>query len=133
MRFTYVPTLLKTTSLTGFILLLTFTALQAQEVQYSFANIQSTNAGPHGSVEFDVMIKSSEGFALGSGQVYLNYNTEAFGENAFSNGKAIITVPPDQGYLLDQKDSQISQIPAYTPPVLNNNTTSRISIALLIS
>jgi len=129
MKTSFFQTFLKTSSLAGFILLLSFVALKAQDIQYTFANIQSTDAGPFGSIEFDVMIQSSSDFTLGSGQVYLNYNTAAFGKNAFSSGQAIITVPPGEAYLLDQKDERIENLPAYAPPVLNNNTDSRLSIA----
>lgn len=112
------------------ILASSFPVLQAQEVHYSFANVQSTKAGPFGSLEFDVTISGSSEFTLGSGQLYLNYNPAAFGENALAKGNMIVTVPPGKDYLLEQKDNATGWAPTYTQPLdLKDNTASRVSIA----
>lgn len=121
---------LKCVFLAAFTIIYLTLPVKAQEVNYSFANVQSTNAGPFGSIEFDVTISSSSEFVLGSGQLYLNYNPAAFGENALSTGNIVVTVPPDQDYLLDQRDNMMKSFPVYLQPLeLNNNTYSRISIA----
>lgn len=66
--------------LTTMILYLALFVLQAQDVKYSLANFQATKASPSGSVEFDGMIESRAGFTMGSGQIYFDYNADAFGE-----------------------------------------------------
>ncbi|MEO1258445.1 MAG: T9SS type A sorting domain-containing protein [Bacteroidota bacterium] len=61
----------------------------AQDVTFAFANDSISNNG--NSFEADVVISSAAGFKLGSGQLYLNYNSEAFGENVVGNNRLTIT------------------------------------------
>lgn len=100
--------------------------LQAQDINFSYANVTTTNAGPNGSFEADVMIEASTNFKLGSGQLYFNYNPNAFGENVFINNQAIFTVP-DDSYILGQKVAGTFNI--YSTFVTNDNTNSRVSFS----
>jgi len=76
-------------------------------VKYSFANGQNTNEGSKNFYEVDVLIESSLDFKLGSGELFFNYNREAFGENIASNGKIELTHPSN--YIL----GEVYEYPAY--------------------
>lgn len=98
-------------------LLLGALPLQAQEVTFTFANGQITGTSPK-FYEFDVMIQAStSGTRLGDTQVYINYNTSAFGTSVATNSKVTVT-----------KAALISGNVLYADPVVNDNTDSRISI-----
>ena len=98
----------------------------AQDVAFSFANPQVTNGGT--TYEVDIMISSNGGFKLGSGQLYLNYNEQAFGTNATVNGKVVFSQPTNSilGLALG---SPPFQFPFYSSFIANDNTTNRVSFA----
>ena len=74
-----------------------------ENIQFSFANAQNTNDGTNDFFEVDVMVKTTgNSFKLGSGQLFFNYNSLAFGEyiSAFNNIE--ITFPFSEGYIAGQ-------------------------------
>ena len=104
-------------------ILIGFTTM-AQEITVSFANAQITNDGTHNFYDVDVMIASTTDFKLGSGQLYVNYNTAAFGENIFTNNKITYTQP--DGSILDETYNGFN---VYKDFILNDNTNSRVSLS----
>lgn len=93
---------------------------QAQNVTFTFENGTITGTSTK-SYEFDVMVQASQtGTRLGDSQVYVNYNSGAFGESVFANSKVTVT-----------KGALISGNAFYDNLVVNDNTTSRFSIVLL--
>ena len=109
---------------TVFILLLSQSVI-AQDVSFTFANPTNTTSSGKTYYEVDVMISTTTDFKLGSGQLYFNYNTAAFGDNVFANSKITFTYPQADGYIL----GQVAGFPIYGPFVTNDNTTSRISFS----
>lgn len=103
--------------------------LNAQDVTYTFANAQNTNDGTNDFYEADVMVESVAGFKLGSGQIYINYNTAAFGENVQASGKLAITHPNGTHILGLQVGSPPFQFPFYKDFITNDNTVSRFSFS----
>ncbi len=107
---------------------------QAQTIRLTFANAENTNDGTDDYYEADIYIETADGladFKVGSGQIYFNYNTLAFGENVKANGNfEVIATNPD--YLVGQ---YIDAAPAniYGTQVINDNITSRVSWAFLQS
>jgi hypothetical protein len=96
----------------------------ASNVTLSFANAQITNDGSDNFYEADILIASTEDLYVGSGQVYFDYNTAAFGENVSSNNTIEYSQPA--GSILG---ATASGFPAYTSFVQNDNTTSRVSLS----
>lgn len=114
-----VPSLQPVRWLAGMALALLIGALplQAQEATFTFANGQITGTSPK-FYEFDVMIQASTaGTRLGDTQVYINYNTSAFGTSVVANSKITVT-----------KAALISGNVDYLAPNVQDNTASRISI-----
>lgn len=61
----------------------------AQQVCFSLANPQIINGGTH--FQFDVMMRAdAAGSYYARGQVYLNYNTAAFGSSIHTNNKVTV-------------------------------------------
>lgn len=102
----------------------------SQDIHFTFANAQNTNDGSNDFYEVDVMIQtinSTGSFKLGSGQLYFNYNTLAFGSNIKAGGSFTVThTNPDYicGQFVDAAAAAI-----YGPFTTNDNTTSRVSWA----
>ena len=94
-------------------------------ITLSFANAVVTNDGLDDYYEADIMISGTEDFYVGSGQLYLDYNTEAFGDNVSANG-AMEYGQPD-GSILGHSFGMFS--PAYKDFVQNDNTDSRVSLS----
>lgn len=100
--------------------------LNAQNIKLTFANAQITNDGITDYYEADILISTIDGladFKLGIGQLYFNYNTEAFGERVKENGNIEVTYP--DGYILGQENV----LDIYGPFIINDNTASRVSFA----
>jgi len=76
-----------------FLITLINNSIFSQDVSFAFANAQNTNDGSNDFYEVDVMISSTSGFKLGSGLLYFNYNTAAFGTNVNANGGLTVTQP----------------------------------------
>jgi Secretion system C-terminal sorting domain len=102
----------------------------SQDIHFTFANAQNTNDGSFDYYEVDVMIQTintTGTFKLGSGQLYFNYSTAAFGTNIFANSGITVTQPnPDYicGQFVDAVAAGI-----YYNFTVNDNTTSRVSWA----
>lgn len=96
-------------------------SFHAQDVIFNLANPQITGGGS--SYEVDVLISSSATFKLGSGQLYFNYNTSAFGTNVVLNNRVTITQP--SGSILATNVG----FPFYNSFLATDNSTSRFSFA----
>ncbi|WP_219008774.1 T9SS type A sorting domain-containing protein [Aquimarina litoralis] len=97
--------------------------IQAQDIHFTFANAQKSIENGNYYYEADIMIEASEGFKLGSGQIYLTYNPEAFGANISKNSGIQYAYEP--GYILGENYT----LPAYKSFIQNDNTNNRVSFA----
>ena len=105
-------------------------SLNAQNIEFTFDNAQITTDGANDFYEVDVMIAAVDGqadFKLGKGQVYINYNTSAFGTFINGAGGIEITYPEAENYFL----GQVITLPVYTTTGtgIADNSSSRISFA----
>ncbi len=103
----------------GLILIISNTYLLAQSLDFAIANKTTTDT----EVTFDVVLSSDTPFKLGSGQLYLNFNTAAFGEWVINNDAVTISYP--DGSVLAQSNG----FPLYTSFVQNDNIASRFSFS----
>ena len=113
------------------ILMMLFTGVFvfSQNIQITFANAENTNDGSADYYEADIMIQTIDGladFKLGSGQLYFNYNSAAFGENVFGNSAFEVSADYTSGYFLGEK-SGITDF--YDITAVNDNTPSKVSWA----
>ncbi len=92
----------------------------AQNITFAITNKVTSST----DVTFDVTLASDADFKLGSGQLYFNYNTDAFGSSIFTNGGLTISYP--SGCVLGQT---VSIFNIYNTFVTNDNTTSRFSFS----
>ncbi|WP_422107125.1 T9SS type A sorting domain-containing protein [Winogradskyella sp.] len=100
----------------------------AQDITFSFANTQITNDGTDDFYEADIFITSTSDFYVGSGQLYLDYNTAAFGENISANGNIEYSQPI--GSIIGYEFPGFPfPTPAYKDFVQNDNTNSRVSLS----
>jgi len=109
---------------------ISFSAL-AQNVKFSFANPETTYSNGNAYFETDVVINSQTAeahFILSSGQLYPNYNAEAFGDNIVQNNAVEITYP-SESHLLGAMDNVSGVMRVYSDVILNDNTASRFSVA----
>ena len=105
-------------------------SLNAQNIEFTFDNAQLTNDGTFDYYEVDVLIATVDGqadFKLGKGQVYINYNTAAFGTFINGAGGIEITYPEVDGYIL----GLTSGFPYYstTGTGIADNSDARFSFA----
>ena len=105
-------------------------SLYAQNIEFTFDNLQTTNDGSNDFYEVDVMIAAVGGqadFKLGKGQIYINYNTAAFGTFINGSGGIEISYPEVDGYIL----GLTAGFPYYstTGTGIADNSESRISFA----
>ena len=111
-----------------FVILCAF-SINAQDIEFTFENPQNTNEGGFDYYEVDVMIatvNASGSFKLGSGQLYFNYNTAAFGLSVFDNSNIEVSQDNVQGYIAGQNiDAAAAAI--YSSFTTNDNTDSRVS------
>jgi len=108
-------------------LLLSVSALMAQNIEFTFANTAMTNDGVDDFYETDVMIATIDGladFKLGSGLLYINYSTAAFGSNISGSGAALVTYP-NPNYILG--DSNVFGY--YTGFLPADNSASRFAFS----
>ncbi len=106
-------------------------SLWASDVKFSFQNATITTDAGVQYYEADVLISSQTttgAFYMSSGQIYLNYNEAAFGQNISANNNMEIEYPSSD-YLLNLKDNVAGVLKVYSDPVINDNTTSRLSVA----
>lgn len=91
-------------------------------VTYGLDNARVSEDGL--AYEVDVMISTTTPFKFGSGQLYFNYDPVAFGTDVSRNNRIeIITANALLGTVVG--------FPVYQPPVVNDNTTNRVSVAYL--
>ncbi len=114
------------------ILVLITNSLLGQNIQFTIENANNTFDGQDWWYHADVFIQAIDGqadFKLGSGQLYLNYNTAAFGENVF-DGQNQSTDNFDflqpVGSVLNQNNTSGNPIYGFFIP--QNNTPSRVSL-----
>jgi len=103
----------------------------SQNVKFAFANPETTYSNGDAYFETDVVISSQTAgghFILSSGQVYPNYNVEAFGENVIQTSAVEITYPAET-HLLGAMDNMSGVMRVYSDVILNDNITSRFSVA----
>jgi hypothetical protein len=98
----------------------------SQNVSYTFVNARNTNDGVDDFYEADVYISSDTDFSLGSGQLYFNYNTAAFGDNVVGNSNFEMIRPA--GSLLATSFFG-GAVFGYESFIVNDNTNSRVSTA----
>jgi hypothetical protein len=110
---------------------LSLNAIYAQDpdIHFTFANAQITNDGTDAYYEADIMVASTVvDYYIGSGQLYIDYNTAAFGENiAMTSG---LDYGQPAGSILGQIFNVFGNDEAgYKDFVERNNTSSRISLS----
>ncbi|MFD0861577.1 T9SS type A sorting domain-containing protein [Sungkyunkwania multivorans] len=93
----------------------------AQSITFTFVNSQNTTDGVDDFFEADIYIESDTDFKLGSGQLYFNYNTVAFGENVVGSGNFEYLFPA--GSILAEEN--ILEI--YKDRNAADNTSNRVS------
>ncbi|WP_459211126.1 T9SS type A sorting domain-containing protein [Aquimarina rhabdastrellae] len=106
------------------LMLLGCSKMISQDINFTFANAQVTSDGVDHYYDADIMIASTIDFKLGSGQLYLTYNTAAFGENIHANNA--ITYSQPNGTILAE---EYGGFEAYKDFIQNDNTSSRVSLA----
>jgi hypothetical protein len=102
------------------------TALQAQDVHYTLTNPRDMNEGGDYFYYVDVLSYSNEGFKLGSGQLYFNYDTTAFGPNVFVNDRLEVLLP-DSSVLNQKVGAPPFEFSFYGDIIINDNTYNRFS------
>jgi hypothetical protein len=113
-----------TTIITLFIMLGLSNFASAQNITFTFANATNTNDGANDYYEVDVMLSSDSDFKLGSGLLYFDYNTAAFGTNVKANSNIEFTYPAGS-YIL----GEVNFLPIYGSYVSNDNTDSRVAFS----
>ncbi|WP_299366261.1 T9SS type A sorting domain-containing protein [Winogradskyella sp.] len=99
-----------------------------QDITLTFDNAEITNDGMDDFYEADILISSGTDFYLGSGQLYIDYSTAAFGENISTNGNIEYGRPV--GSIIGYEFPGFPfPTPAYKDFVQNDNTTSRVSLS----
>ncbi|WP_299114089.1 BspA family leucine-rich repeat surface protein [uncultured Winogradskyella sp.] len=97
-------------------------------ITLAFANAEITNDGVDNFYEADIVISSTEAIYVGSGQVYFDYNTAAFGENVSANTNIEYSQP--SGSILGFAWPGVPfATPAYKDFIQNDNTISRVSLS----
>ncbi|WP_422106260.1 BspA family leucine-rich repeat surface protein [Winogradskyella sp.] len=94
-------------------------------ITLSFANARMTSDDTDYYYEADIMIESDEDFYVGSGLLYLDYNTAAFGEHVLANGHIEYSQP--EGSILGYSFG--ASTPAYKYFIKNDNTGSRVALS----
>ncbi|CAM1359030.1 T9SS type A sorting domain-containing protein [Tenacibaculum xiamenense] len=100
------------------------TQLFSQNISFSFVNARNTSDGTNDFYEADIYIASDSDVIIGSGQIYLNYNTEAFGENVHTSGNFEMLQPSGSILATNFFGGTVN---AYNSFVVNDNSTSRVS------
>lgn len=118
---------LKLALITVLLLPIVLKTVEAQDITFTFANAQNTNDGSNDYYEVDVLISSTVDFKLGSGQIYFEYNSEAFGANVFANGNITYTYPNGTHILGEHENTGNADL--YTSYVVNDNTDERVSFS----
>jgi len=99
----------------------------AQDVIFEFANAQQTSSGGNTFYEVDVLVSTSSSFKMGSGQLYFDYNPQAFGTSVTANNQVTVSTA---GYILGQLTGPFGIYGNFTT---NDNTSARVSFSWLQS
>lgn len=100
--------------------------VSSQDVHYTLVNPRVENEEGTYYHLVDVLSYSNEGFKLGSGQLYINYDTIAFGSNVFMNDKLQIILP-DSSVLNEKVGAPPFEFSFYGDIITNDNTFNRFS------
>ena len=115
-----------------YILTFLFSVLvNSQSVKFTFANSQIITEGVNEYYEVDVFIQtdgSTSDFKLGSGQLFFNYNTAAFGPNVASNSNFEVSYPTVDGFICGQEIDAGGNV-IYGNFVINDNSNNRVSFS----
>lgn len=98
----------------------------AQDVHYTLVNPRDIEEGSDSFHIIDVMTYSNIGFKLGSGQLYFQYDTNAFGPNVIANGHLEFLVP-DSSILNERVGIAPMDSAFYGDFISNDNTFNRFS------
>lgn len=102
------------------------TTVFGQDVHYTLINPRVENDEGTYYHLVDVLSYSNEGFKLGSGQLYINYDTTVFGSNVFMNDKLQIILP-DSSVLNEKVGAPPFEFSFYGDIITNDNTYNRFS------
>ncbi|AOW21630.1 hypothetical protein LPB138_13485 [Urechidicola croceus] len=102
---------------------LTCFSLKAQDITLFIENAFIVEEGIETYYEADVMISSTTDFYVGSGQVYINYNHDAFGEDVVSSGNVEYLQPQESITGFSWPGAPFST-PAYRDFIINDNGTT---------
>jgi len=105
-----------------------FVNVEGQDVTYSLSNPRMETEGLDDYFLADVLTYSNLGFKLGSGQLYFNYDTLAFGPNIFNSG-ALEIIIPDSSILDRRVGSPPFSFNYYGNFITNDNIYSRVSFS----
>ncbi len=111
------------------LLLFISTIVLGQDLNFTFVNAHNTNVGMLDYYEADIYISSTVDFKLGTGQLYFNYNTAAFGDNVDANNGIEFTAPDGEGYICGQGVDVASAAKIYSGFIVNDNTDLIVSVA----
>ena len=101
-------------------------AIIGQDVHYTLTNPRNVTESGDTYHMVDVLTFSSAGFKLGSGQLYVNFDTTAFGLNVVANDHLEIIIP--EGSVLNESVGAPPFVfNFYGDIVLNDNTFNRFS------
>lgn len=103
-------------------------SVMAQDMQVTLAGPRVETEGGDDYFYVDVLMYSNGGFKLGSGQLYVNYNTLAFGDNVFQNNNLEILLPPE-ALLSRILGAPPFEFDYYGDRIVNDNTSSRFSFS----
>lgn len=110
------------------LVLLSFFTVRSQnpDVNFTIENPEITNDGIDNFYEADIFISSSTSFLYGIGQLYITYNTVAFGTTPVTDGNFEYTRPV--GSILDEGIDATSAAKFYSGFNQTDNTSGIISI-----
>ncbi len=104
------------------------TMLSAQDAVFTATGQRVVVENQDTFVVVEIMAYSNQQFKLGSGQLYLNYDTTAFGSNVVENGNFIYTIPETS--ILGKKIGISPMLNNfYNDIVVNDNVFNRISFS----
>jgi hypothetical protein len=101
--------------------------LFGQNINLHYENEQLSITGATGVYNLDIMIQSDETTTLGSGDLYFDYNSNAFGANAVSNGNITLSVP--NGFWLAQKDNNSGTVNIYSFPKISDSGSDQFKVS----
>jgi hypothetical protein len=101
----------------------------AQDATFNTINSRQLITGSDTFYLVDIIAFSKSGFKMGSGQLYINYDTTAFGQNVFLNNKFEILTSDSSAILNKKIGAPPFLFNFYGDFFVNDNTASRISFS----